>query len=101
MRTNKFLSFLALAAVAVLGGFVVSAAPPAQLPIQVPSSPLAADGLEADRWICPNGEEGVGSLMDVETQVGQPCCVELCEQICGIGEACACKRCQVFGCGLP
>jgi len=49
-----------------------------------------ADGLVAGPALSPIAEP----------QVGQPCCAALCEQVCGVGEPCLCKRCQVLGCGV-
>ena len=105
LRPTKKFHFLALMTVGVLVGLVAMAAPPEQLPTQVSFDLPATDGAQSDRSICQDDaveDMGIGleSLMDVETQVGQPCCQALCEQICGIGEACLCKRCLVLGCGL-
>lgn len=93
LRSTQRLHILALIAVAVLGGLVAMASPSERLSIQVPDEPLAT---------CPNEavEVTVASLMDVQAQVGQPCCATLCEQVCGVGEPCLCKRCQVLGCGV-
>jgi hypothetical protein len=56
--------------------------------------PLCLDGMTNGLVISP-------SLSPIaQPQVGAPCCADLCEQICGVGEACLCKRCQVLGCGV-
>jgi len=65
----------------------------------VSPAPEAADPL------CPSGagfDLGVEALQAPfhQPQVGSPCCDSLCAQICGVGEPCACKRCQVLGCGV-
>jgi hypothetical protein len=60
----------------------------------------AGETIEAPAPLC--AEESAAPFVDLEPleQTGQPCCQSLCEQTCGVGEACACKRCIVFGCGV-
>jgi|GEM_PF-2632124 len=64
-----------------------------------------AAGPEAGALLCLDGmADGLvaGPVLSpiAEPQVGQPCCTTLCEQVCGVGEPCLCKRCQVLGCGV-
>jgi hypothetical protein len=95
-----------------LGAFLLSmtalAAPPAEPEVAsgsevVLESPVEAS-MEVPMELPLDLPEEVGSASvcapTPAAETGQPCCVSLCEQICGVGEACACKRCQVFGCGL-
>ena len=62
-------------------------------------------GSQAGTLLCLDGMAGgpviSPSLPSIaRPQVGSPCCESLCDQVCGVGEACFCKRCQVLGCGV-
>jgi hypothetical protein len=92
------LALTILGTILFLQAAVVLAAPP-----PVPESavsPAPVETIEAPAPLC--AEESAAPFLDLEPleQTGQPCCQSLCEQTCGVGEACACKRCIVLGCGV-
>lgn len=101
------------AALLIGSGGLAAAAPDPPLPrgaralqtAQEESPSEVSVGLEVTGLSCPNeagggGGEGVDFSHDLEPLAGAPCCASLCEQVCGIGEPCLCKRCQVLGCGV-
>ena len=62
-------------------------------------------GPETMEPLCPSPSvDGFGGIATLpwaaQPQVGPPCCESLCDQVCGVGEPCLCKRCQVLGCGV-
>ena len=62
-------------------------------------------GLQSVEPLCPSASAtgfnaGPSLPWTTQPQVGSPCCDSLCAQVCGVGEPCACKRCQVLGCGV-
>lgn len=98
------LALTILGTILFLQAAVVTAAPPAAA--DVPDAQATVEGVvtpaaaPAPAPLC--AEEGTAAFLDLEPveQTGQPCCQSLCEQTCGVGEPCACKRCVVVGCGL-
>lgn len=110
----KQLGLVGLVTAVIVCGTVALAGPPTHPAGQdSPGAVAAQDGaaVEAsagpvvDVAVCSDQDGGLfgpemGLSLPEPPQVGQPCCVTLCEAVCGVGEPCACKRCQVFGCGL-
>ena len=102
-RSTKTLLLVGLMTALFLQPAAGLAAPPEEPP--APDASGAGALAEPGGALCvepvPGAAEAAAVLVPLEPpQVGQPCCVALCEEICGVGEACACHRCQVIGCGL-
>jgi hypothetical protein len=114
MRPTQKLTLAAIAAAFVLLGTGVGPAP-----FEVPSAPdlpeasavgLASQdagvpGAQAEDPLCladpaRQGEPVLDPVPAARQELMSPCCQTLCDQICGVNQACACKRCVVFGCEL-
>lgn len=120
MRTSQKLTLAAVAAVFVLLGTGVGAAA-----LEAPSAPglpealspelgnpapkvlgaEAEDSAKAEDPLCladpaSRSEPALDPAPLPKQELMSPCCQTLCDQICGVNQACACKRCVVFGCEL-
>lgn len=113
-HATQTLSLAAVFLVFLLIGPGAGAAPPeeplSQVPREAPSLRLdgpsqAALGAETEGSLCLGDTGGQPApALEPSPVAGQnlasPCCQTLCDQVCGVNQACACRRCVVFGCEL-